>query len=56
MIKNKELNKCNEMTDNDKRRVIIEKRLLRLEKMILEDIESENELKNKSLVKRFRHR
>lgn len=54
MIKNKALNKRNEMTDNDKRRAIIEKRLLRLEKMILEDIESENELKKKSLVKRFR--
>lgn len=56
MTKNEALNKCNETIDNEKRRVIIEKRLLRLEKMILEDMERENEPKKKSLVERFRDR
>lgn len=56
MTKNEALDKCNETIDNEKRKQLLEKRLLRLEKMIQEDIENEKAAKKKSLVERFRDR
>jgi hypothetical protein len=44
------------MTDSEKRVRIIERRILRLEKLTHEDMARENRFKKKSLVERFRDR
>lgn len=54
MTKNEAIERCDEFLNNEKRKRLIEKRLIRLENMIREDMERESE--KKSLVDRFRDR
>jgi hypothetical protein len=53
-------NKYEKLSDDEKRALIIEKRMNRLEKMMNEDLEREHENnespKKRSLVERFRNR
>jgi len=55
--------KCNESEENKKRRLLLERRIERLEQMIVEDLEEEKQHKlenfeyhHRSLVNRYRNR